>query len=196
MSLLWATLQTQWIYDGVCVTQALLWLWVRGWKSPEALITTFCNMRILTFTHLISSLIISQSHVSNQSGLGLINRTRPLPRTWDRPNICIQYYGKGNTQKKNFFFFKLLCVCRSLFFFLFSLFLSFFSSLFSFSLTTGKPVRPTSKIITMSTDSVVVIDGMFTKTTFANRTTIISGDFAGGDEWRWNFEEPREENVF
>ena len=34
----------------------------------------------------------------------------------------------------------------------------------------------------MSTDSVVVIDGMFTKTTFANRTTIISGDFAGGDE--------------
>lgn len=117
MSLLWATLQTQWIYDGVCVTQALLWLWVRGWKSPEALITTFCNMRILTFTHLISSFIISQSHVSNQSGLGLINRTRPLPRTWDRPNICIQYYGKGNTQKKNFFFFKLLCVCRSLFFF-------------------------------------------------------------------------------
>lgn len=134
MSLLWATLQTQWIYDGVCVTQALLWLWVRGWKNPEALITMFCNMRILIFTHLISCLIISQSHVSNQSGLGLINRTRPLPRTWDRPNICIQYYGKGNTQKKNFFFFQAaVCVSLSLFFFS-SPFFSLFFLPFSLSL--------------------------------------------------------------
>lgn len=134
MSLLWATLQTQWIYDGVCVTQALLWLWVRGWKNPEALITMFCNMRILILTHLISCFIISQSHVSNQSGLGLINRTRPLPRTWDRPNICIQYYGKGNTQKKKFFFFQAaVCVSLSLFFFS-SPFFSLFFLPFSLSL--------------------------------------------------------------